>query len=162
MSINAISSVSLYEYYYQINKEEKKKKNSPIAKEMREYGLVPTDDENLNIAMLRRAKELKGQEEQKQEEIPYSDRPWADLMYQLNIPFNPNPKDDIDDIKEELIELTKDMDDEELNKEISDLESYVENLYLNFIQNYSNKIDNTFSLATELNNLSMLNRASLL
>lgn len=162
MSINAISSVSLYEYYYQINKEDKKKKESPIEKEMREYGLTPTDNDALNVALLRRAKELKAKEDLTKEEIPYSDRPWADLMYQLNIQFNPDPKDDIEDIKKELAILTKGMDDDELNKEISDLESYVENLYLNFQQNYSTTLTNSFSLATQLNNLSVLNQASLL
>lgn len=162
MSINAISSVSLYEYYYQINKEDKKKKESPIEKEMREYGLTPTDNDALNVALLRRAKELKANEDLAKEEIPYSDRPWADLMYQLNIQFNPDPKDDIEDIKKELAILTKGMDDDELNKEISDLESYVENLYLNFQQNYSTTLTDAFTLTTQLNNLSVLNQASLL
>ena len=63
MSINAIGSVSLYEYYYKINKDEQKKKESPLAREMREYGLTPTDNEALNVALLRRAQQLKAQEE---------------------------------------------------------------------------------------------------
>ena len=58
MSINAISSVSLYEYYYQINKDKQEKKESPLADEMRKYGLVPTDNETLNVQLLQSAKNL--------------------------------------------------------------------------------------------------------
>ena len=162
MSINAIGSVSLYEYYYKINKDEQKKKESPIAEQMREYGLTPTDNEDLNIALLRRAQMLKTSEQEQEKEIPYSERPWADIMYQLNIQFNPNPKDDIQDIKDELALLMKGMNDEELSKEIKDLESYVENLYINFQQNYSKGFDSGLSISAELNNLSMLNQVNLL
>ena len=35
---------------------------------------------------------------QKQQEEDYTKRPWADLMYQFNLSFNPDPKDDIEDI----------------------------------------------------------------
>ena len=66
MSINAIGSVSLYEYYYKINKEEQEKKESPLEREMREYGLTPTDNEALNIALLRRAQQLKNAQEQEE------------------------------------------------------------------------------------------------
>lgn len=162
MSINAISSVSLYEYYYKINKDEQEKKESPLAKEMREYGLTPTDNEDLNIALLRRAQQLKAAQGEESKEIPYSERPWADIMYQLNIQFNPDPKDDIQDIKDELALLMKGVEDEELNKEITDLESYVENLYISFQQNYSSKFDNSAMLSAQLNNLSMLNQVNLL
>ena len=162
MSINAISSVSLYEYYYQINKDEQKKKESPLVEEMRRYGLVPTDNEQLNIQLLKNAKETK-EAQNAPKEIPYSDRPWADLMYQLDIQFNPDPKDDIEDIKEELAKLTLGMDDEELNKEIADLESYVERLYLNFQQNYSSSIlRGASSINAQLNNLAMINQVNLL
>ena len=164
MSINAISSLSLYEYYYQINNDDKeKKKNSPLEKEMREYGLTPTDNEALNIAMLEQAKNIKRQKEaNEQEEIPYSQRPWADLMYQLDIPFNPDPKDDIDDIKDELKKLTDGMDDEQLSKEVADLEDYAERMYLNFINNSSSAINNSITITAQLNNLSTLNRAALM
>ncbi|MBQ8634671.1 hypothetical protein IJ425_00775 [bacterium] len=162
MSINAINSVSLYEYYYKINKDEQEKKESPLAKEMREYGLTPTDNEDLNIALLRRAQQLKSAESEESKEIPYSQRPWADIMYQLNIQFNPDPKDDIQDIKDELALLMKGVEDDELNKEITDLESYVENLYISFEQNYSSKFDNSAMLNAQLNNLSMLNQVNLL
>lgn len=162
MSVNAIGSVSLYEYYYKINKDEQEKKESPLARQMKEYGLTPTDNEALNVALLKRAQQLKQSENQEEKEISYSERPWADIMYQLNIQFNPDPKDDIQDIKDELALLLKDVDDDELNKEIKDLESHVENLYINFQQNYSKSFDNSLSLSTQLNNLSMLNQASLL
>jgi len=162
MSINAIGSVSLYEYYYKINKDEQEKKKSPLEREMREYGLTPTDNEALNIALLRRAQQLKSLEGQEKKEIPYSERPWADIMYQLNIQFNPNPKDDIQDIKDELALLMKDVDDEELTKEIKDLESHVESLYISFQQNYSKDFDNSLAISTQLNNLSMLNQVNLL
>ena len=162
MSINAISSVSLYEYYYKINKDEQEKKESPLADEMRKYGLVPTDNETINVALLRKAKENKEKQNQTSNEVPYQDRPWADLMYQLNIDFNPDPKDDIDDIKEELAILMKGMDDEELSQEIADLENHVENLYINFQNNYSTSFNPSSSLSAQMNNLSMLNRASLL
>lgn len=162
MSVNAIGSVSLYEYYYKINKDEQEKKESPLARQMKEYGLTPTDNEALNVALLQRAQRLKAAQEQEEKEIPYSERPWADIMYQLNIQFNPNPKDDIQDIKDELALLLKDVDDEELNKEIKDLESHVESLYISFQQNYSKGYDNSISISNQLNNLSILNQASLL
>ena len=162
MSINALSSVSLYEYYYAINQDNKKKKSSPIAKELKEYGLTPTDNEELNIAMLKKAKNIQNQNNSEEKEIPYSERPWADLMYQLNLNFNPDPKDDIQDIKDELAKLTKGVADDELNKEVKDLENYVEKLYLNHVETTSNKTDFSGLLSNQLNNISMLNRANLL
>jgi len=42
MAINAISGLSLYEYYYSINnKKGSKKDESPLALEMKKYGLTP-------------------------------------------------------------------------------------------------------------------------
>ena len=161
MSINAISSVSLYEYYYTINQDNKKKKTSPIAEEMKQYGLKPTDDEQLNIAMLQRAKNIQKQDNQEEKETQYSNRPWADLMYQLGLTFNPDPKDDIQDIKDELIKLTRGVADDELNKEVKDLENYVENLYLKFVENSSGSVDLSNLLGNQLNNMSMLNRVNL-
>ena len=163
MSINAINSVSLYEYYYTINQENKKKKSSPIAKEMKEYGLRPTDDEELNIAMLQRAKQSKAQGAPKEEpEVNPNDRPWADLMYQLGLSFNPDPKDDIEDIKNELTKLTIGVSDDELDSEVKDLENYVETMYLKFADNNSGSIQNSTLLSNQLNNLSMLNQANLM
>ena len=162
MSINAISSVSLYEYYYKINKDEQEKKKSPLADEMRKYGLVPTEDENLNILLLKNAKEVQKQQNEKEPQVANSDRPWADLMYQLNISFNEDPKDDIDDIKDELAKLTLGLDDNELNQEIIDLEDYVERLYINFINTYSSSYKNTTSINMHLNNLAMINQVNLL
>jgi hypothetical protein len=161
MSISAISSVSLYEYYYKINKEKEKKKESPLADEMRKYGLVPTDNEALNVQLLKNAKEAKKQETQQNEEIPHSQRPWADIMYQLNIQFNENPQDDIDDIKAELALLSKGMTDDELDQEIKDLENYIEKLYINFQQMHSPNISKTSSVNMHLNNLAMMNQISL-
>jgi len=162
MSINAIGSVSLYEYYYKINNEKKPEKETPLEKEMKKYGLKPTDSEALNIAMLNKAKEVeKSQNNQTAQEIPNSQRPWADLMYQLNLSFNDDPKDDIRDIKDELDLLVRGVDDDELEREIDDLKSYAENLYISFSQNYSGSI-NTTTLTDQLNNLSVLNKASFL
>lgn len=162
MSINAISSISLYEYYYSINKDEKKK-TSPLEREMREYGLTPTDNERLNIAMLEKAKDIQREiDNQSSNTISFSDRPWADVMYQLNLSFNEDPKEDITDIKEELQKLLIGIEDEELNKEITDLEKYVEELYVSFSATYSTSIDTTSTINMQLNNLAMLNRSSLL
>lgn len=161
MSINAITNVSLYEYYYKINKDEQKKKESPLADEMRKFGLTPTDDENFNIILLQNAKRALQKDEQK-ETISYSDRPWADIMYQLNISFNEDPKDDIEDIKDELAKLTVGLNDNELNQEIADLEDYVERLYLNFQSNNVSGFQNKSSINMQLNNLAMINQVNLL
>lgn len=163
MSVNAINSVSLYEYYYTINQDNKKKKSSPIAEEMKEYGLTPTDDEQLNIAMLQRAKNLQhNQNNQQNDEKSYSERPWADLMYQLNLTFNPDPKDDIQDIKDELTKLTLGVADDDLNNEVKDLQNYVENLYLKFSENSAGSIKTSDMLGAQLNNMSMLNQVNFL
>ncbi len=161
MSINAINSVSLYEYYYTINnKEEEKKKSSPLESEMRKYGLTPTDNETLNIALLNQAKRLERSNEQEQKEASPSDRPWADLMYQLNISFNEDPAQDIQDIKDEVAKLVRGFDDEELQKEVLDLEDYAEQLYISYQQNSSGSINTSDLLGSQLSNLSMLNRAN--
>ena len=162
MSINAISSLSIYEYYYQINRKEDEKKESPLADEMKKYGLTPTDNEVMNAALLRQAKALEEsrQEANTSKDIPNSDRPWADIMYQLNIPFNEDPKDDIEDIKRELAYLTNGMDDEELSKEIDDLESYIEDLYIDFQNNYSTTFNASTTLYSQLSNMALMNRAT--
>jgi len=160
MSINAISSVSLYEYYYSINKN--KKKTSPLEAEMRKYGLVPTSSETINISMLMEARRLEQKKDIGTNEKSQSDRPWADLMYQLNISFNENPADDIEAIKEELAKLISGVSDEELEEEIADLEDYVENLYIDFQQNNLGGIDTSSTLNVQLSNLSILNRANFL
>lgn len=164
MSINAISSLSIYEYYYRINKEDESKKKSPLEREMKQYGLTPTDNEALNVAMLQKAKELeKQQKAQEEKETSKLDRPWADLMYQLNIPFNEDPSDDIQDIKNELALLLRGIDDEELTREVRDLEDYVESLYISFNRNnQTNIIDSSALLYNQLNSLSVLNKANLL
>ncbi len=161
MSINAINGISLYEYYYKINKEKQEKDKSPIAKEMKKYGLTPTDDESLNIALLQRAKNLSSQNvNEGKEQIANEDRPWADIMYQLDLSFSENPADDIENIKKELKNLMIGVVDEELQQEIDELESNVIQMYIDFQRNGSN-VDMKFnSLGAELNNLSMLNRTN--
>ena len=161
MSINAINSVSLYEYYYTINRKEEKKE-SPLADEMRKYGLTPTDNEALNVSLLKKAKEQEEAKNSEEKSSSYSDRPWADIMYQLDISFNKDPKDDIQDIKDEIRELTYGLKDEELTKDLEDLESYVENLYINYQSNNSGGFDYSNTLTSQLNNLSRINQASLL
>jgi len=162
MSINAINSVSLYEYYYTIN-DSGKCKSSPLADEMKKYGLVPTDDEQRNIMLLEQAKmrEKAKNQEQSKETVSYSERPWADIMYQLNISFNENPSDDIVDIKEKLDFLLNGIEDDELEQEINDLENYVERLYVDFEKTNNGSIRTTL-LTSELNNLSLINRATML
>ena len=164
MSINAIGSVSLYEYYYQINNDDKeKKKPSPLEREMKEYGLVPTDNEAVNVAMLKQAKMLEQSKQRiDEEDIPNSKRPWADIMYQLNIQFNEDPQDDIQDIKDELAKLMQGLNDAELSKEINELEQRVERLYISFQQNYSGGFDSSNILNMQLKNLSMVNQIGLL
>ena len=160
MSINAINSISLYEYYYTIN-EKKEKKSSPLEKEMKKYGLVATDNEQVNIALLQRAKEAeKLKQKEKKEDTDYSQRPWADIMYQLNISFNENPSDDIVDIKEKLDFLLQGIKDETLEGEIKDLEDYVEKLYLDYDRISSGFIKTTV-LTSQLNNFSMINKATI-
>ncbi len=162
MSINAINGISLYEYYYKINKDKQDKDKSPIAQEMKEYGLAPTDDESLNIAMLKRAKELQNTSKKGDDDyIPNEDRPWADIMYQLDLSFNENPVDDIDDIKEELQNLMIGVTDDDLIEDIKQLESNVDEMYIDFRNNAA--VDITYNtLGMELNNLSMLNRANII
>ena len=162
MSINAINSISLYEYYYTIN-DKNERKSSPLESEMKKFGLVPTENEQINIAMLQKAREAEKMKKQetKKDETSHSERPWADIMYQLNISFNENPADDIVDIKEKLDFLLKGIEDEELEKEIKDLENYVERLYLDY-DRISSGYNGTLTLTSQLNNLSMINRATLL
>ncbi len=160
MSINAISSVSLYEYYYTINNNKEKDKKSPLADEMQKYGLKPTDDEALNAVLLQRAKQAKeAQKSVKEEKESKADRPWADIMYQLNLTFNEDPLDDIEDIKEELAKLLSDIKDEELEQDITDLEDYVEKLYITFTKN---NVSSKSLLTVQMNNISNLNRVRMI
>lgn len=154
MSINAINSVSIYEYYYTI--DSKKKKKSPLADEMKKYGLTPTEDETVNIILLERAKKAQAaaKDDNETKESSKADRPWADIMYQLNLSFNENPLDDIKDIKNELQDLLKGIKDEELEKETKDLESYVEKLYIDYSKN---NLSGSL-LTSQLENLSAINR----
>lgn len=158
MSISPVSSLSIYEYYYSLNR----KKASPVAKELEEYGLKATDNDALNIAMLQRAKAQERTNASGEEQSEsYSDRPWADLMNQLNITFNENPADDIEDIKKELSKLLRGVSDEELETEISDLVDYVEDLYVDFRNLNLNSIDTSQSLTTQLNTMATYNIASI-
>ncbi len=161
MSINAISSVSLYEYYYTINNNKEKDKKSPLADEMKRYGLTPTDDEVLNAAMLQRAKQAKEAQnsEAKENKESKTDRPWADIMYQLNLSFNDNPLDDIEDIKDELAKLLSDIKDDELEQEITDLEDYVEKLYITYTKN---NVSSKSLLTVQMNTMSNLNKVRMI
>ena len=161
MSINAISGLSIYEYYYSINnKKKEEKKESPLASELEKYGLKATDNEAYNVQMLRQARENEKSKEEASSTTSYANRPWADIMYQLNIEFNDDPKDDIEDIKEELKKLTAGIDDEDFNKEIEDLENYVSDLYISYINTNSTNMDTSLSLTTQLNNLAIMNIAN--
>lgn len=160
MSINAISSVSLYEYYYTINRDEKKKKSSPLEAEMRKYGLTPTDNETFNIALLNQAKRMERNSQEEEKESSPANRPWADLMYQLNISFNEDPAQDIQDIKDEVAKLVKGFDDEELQKEVLDLEDYAQQLYINYKKNSLGGINTSDLLGSQLGNMSMLNKVN--
>lgn len=162
MSINAINGISLYEYYYTINREDKKKKSSPIADEMKKYGLTPTDNETLNISMLTAAKRAQSNKEDESRTEDYSNRPWADLMYQLNISFNPDPKQDIEDIKEEVAKLASGFDDDELRQDVLDLEDYAQSLYLSYQQNNLSRMNGYETLSSQLNNISMLNKVNII
>ena len=156
MSISPISSLSIYEYYYSIN-DNKKKKPSPLEKEMREYGLKATDNETLNIALLQQAKEAQKNEEANTNTTSYYDRPWADLIHQLNLSFNENPSDDIVDIKTALDKLVRGIEDEELEKEISELKNYVQDLFIDFQKINLNKFDTSTTLSNQLNALAIYN-----
>lgn len=163
MSINAINGLSIYEYYYSINNNKKKeaKKESPLASELEKYGLKATENEAYNVQLLKQAQaNEKAQQEESSSTTSYADRPWADIMYQLNIEFNEDPRDDIEDIKEELKKLTAGFDDEDFNKEIKDLENYVSDLYISYINTNSSSIDTSLSLTTQLNNLAIMNIAN--
>lgn len=157
MSINAISSVSIYEYYYRINDE--KPKESKTAKELKKLGIEPSDSETKNAAMLKEAQETQQEAKNAVKETSYNNRPWADIMDQLGLPFNKNPKDDIVSIKSALNKLVKDIDDEELLSDIKDLDDYVKSLYMTYYNNDydSNKVSS--SLSKELEGISAINKA---
>ena len=146
MSVNAISGISLYEYYYKINNEDNKRKKALALERASENNPQVTKKEEDNS--------------QSPKEILPSERPWADLMYQLNISFNEDPKDDIADIKKELAKLTVGLTDKELDSEVKDLENYVDKLYLNF-QKINEGGFSTTTLTDQLKNLSIQNQAML-
>lgn len=157
MSISPVSSLSIYEYYYSMNR----KKASPIAKELEEYGLKATDNETLNIAMLQRAKAQERASAANEEESSSYDRPWADLLTQLNIIPNDDPADDIQDIKKALSKLLVGVADEELEGEVNDLVKYVEELYVDFRNMNLNSIDTSQTLTAQLDNIASYNIASI-
>lgn len=141
MSINAISSVSLYEFYYRINRPSRKDVSSV------------SEDETTKKEV-----EEEKEEEKDSREIPADERPWADIMHQLNLAFHANPKDDIVAIEHELVMLSSGIQDEELKNEIDELISETKTMYSEFdlLQTGQiNKLDN------ELKNLSTLNKVNL-
>lgn len=141
MSINAIGSVSLYEYYYTINKKEDTSKAESATDKEAETKKVQED----------KAQEPKGETQT----ISPQNRPWADLIYQLGLSFNDSPKQDITDIKTELNNLILGLDDKELQAEVEDLTNYVDKLYHNFESNFSNNSD---SLSVQLSMMSLINQ----
>ena len=146
--------MSVYELYW--NPITKKK--SPLADEMEKYGLKATDNEALNAQMLKNARAMNKEDNSQNQEVSYSSRPWADLIYQLDLTFHTDPKDDIDEINDKLDELLSGInDDEELTNEIEDLRSYVSQLYVDYQSISSSSIDTSQSLTTQLNNIAVMN-----
>lgn len=160
MSINAISSVSLYEYYYQINNTKQKEEESQTAKELKKLGITPSDNEKVNIALLEKAKQAQEEESNNViKEATYKDRPWADIMNQLGLSFNNDPKDDIQNIKSALSDLVRGIDDEQLLADVKDLDDYVKSMYITYYNNDfdASKVSN--SLSMELEGISAINKA---
>lgn len=148
MSVNAINNLSLYEYYYKINNNNKSKK-SAVEK-------INEDNIRENIQNVK-------ENNTQTQEISKQDRPWADVMYQLNLTFNEDAKDDIQDIKVELDKLLKQADnDEELSKDIKDLENYVQNLYIDYKNTTAGTVNLNNSFTDELNAMSMMNKVQML
>lgn len=141
MSINAIGSVSLYEYYYTINKKEDTSKTDSVV-------------DNKEAKKAQEQKETEDTKDNTQTISP-NDRPWADLIYQLGLSFNDDPKQDIVDIKTELNNLVLGLDDKELQSEVQDLISYVDKMYHNFSSNFTGNPD---SLSTQLSMMSLINQ----
>lgn len=141
MSINAIGSVSLYEYYYTINKKEDTSKTDSVI-----------DDKEAKKAQEKIETDNK---DDKTQTISPKDRPWADLIYQLGLSFNDDPKQDIVDIKTELNNLVLGLDDKELQSEVQDLISYVDKMYHNFESSFTSNSD---SLSTQLSMMSLINQ----
>ena len=149
MSINAISSVSLYEYYYKINKSEE------TPKEPKNTDIKPIGDEAENTVNKNAQiepedkKEVSGQEQ---------NRPWADIMDQLGLSFKIDPKDDVKAIKSALNNLTKDIDDAELLADIKDLDDYVKTMYITYYNNDYDSSKVSSSLSKELESISAINK----
>ncbi len=164
MSINAIPSVSLYEYYYQINNNKQKEEESQTVKELKKMGITPTDNEQVNVAMLKKAKKAEEEQESNNvtKETTYKDRPWADIMNQLGLSFNTDPKDDVQSIKSALSNLVSGIDDKELLADVKDLDDYVKSMYITYYNNDfdASKISN--SLSMELEGISAINKARVL
>ena len=149
MSINAISSVSLYEYYYKINKYE------GTPKELKNKDIKPINDE----AESAKSKNVqKTSEENKEVSEQKENRPWADIMEQLGLSFNRDPKDDIIAIKYALDKLVKDIDDTELLADIKDLDDYIKSMYIAYHNNDYDSSKVSFSLSRELEGISAINK----
>lgn len=147
MSISAINGISLYEYYYKINNRNKKKENLAVEDEPQQNPNIVKEDENKNPQST---------------DIPPTARPWADIMYQLNISFNEDPKDDIKAIKRKLASLTAGLADKELDSEVKDLENHIDKLYVEFKQISHNGVNSSpTALVDELMTLSIQNQARL-
>ena len=119
----------MYEYYFSINNDTKVKKE---------------EEKNNDKAP------------QKPQDIPPSERPWADLMYQLGLTFSKDAKDDITRIQVALKELEKEINDDEASKEIDEIIKSVDNLYTQFI-NPNTTTTKSHNLANELETISYVN-----
>ena len=154
MSVNAISSVSLYTYYYQINKTDEQEEESKTAKELKKLGITPTDSESKNVALLKEAQKAQEEDAQNQKTVNSNERPWANILEQLDITPNSNPKDDIKDIKYALNRLYNGLEDEELMNDINNLVEYVENMYTTYYNNDYDSSSVITSISKEVEGLS--------
>ena len=83
-------------------------------------------------------------------------------MSQLNIPFNDNPADDIQDIKRELQDLISGVaEDKELQAEVDELISYVQDLYVDFKNINLTTFNTDSTLTSQLNAIATYNIAAI-
>ena len=157
MSINSITSVSLYEYYYQINHKEKKDTKS--ARELKKLESVQSDNDTKKTAEAKDTQKPNKEDIPQKQELSFNERPWADIMQQLGIGFNNDPKDDIREIKSALDKLTQGIDDDELLADIKDLDDYIKSMYITYYKDGFDSKKVSSSLSKELDGISAINKA---
>lgn len=155
MFIGAIKSLSIYEYYYSLNS-----RAVSLEREEKEKKITPSSSKTEKTANSDEARSTNNASASSEKTENYQNRPWADIMYQLNISFNKDPKDDITSIKNKLMELYKGIDDEELKNELEDLKHSVESSYSSYVNSQS--VDGNAMISNHLNNMSIINKSSLL